>query len=138
MMKATEIGIIGEKAAEHYLKSRGWNIVSTNYSARGGEIDIIGFRFGTLVYFEVKTRSNSKFGTPAEAVDEKKIARIKKAARDFLHTYASSGKISVYSRFWHETTKTIRKERIDVIEIYLSQDKKVREINHIKDWGSQL
>ena len=69
-MKTTkEIGAIGEEAAERFLKKRGWRILSRNFLVRGGEIDIIAFRFGVLAFFEVKSRTNEDFGTPASAVD---------------------------------------------------------------------
>ena len=66
------MGDMGEALAQKYLKRRFWRIVSTNYKALCGEIDIIGYRFGVLVFFEVKTRSNQSYGTPASAVDNKK------------------------------------------------------------------
>ena len=63
-----QIGDKGEELAEKYLKNHGWRIVSRNFSVRGGEIDIIGYRFGVLVYFEVKTRKDDSYGRPSEAV----------------------------------------------------------------------
>lgn len=138
MRAAREIGNIGERIAENYLKKRGWRILSTNFSASGGEIDIIGYRFGNLVYFEVKTRSSDAFGRPRDAVDETKISRIKRAAKAFLKIYGKKGMIPVFYPFDIEKLRPIKRERIDVIEIYLSRDNKVREINHIKDWGNTL
>jgi putative endonuclease len=137
-MKSREIGDMGEAVAEKYLKKRGWKILSNNYSTREGEIDIIGYRFGVLTYFEVKARSDDSFGSPADAVDGEKINKIKSAARHFIKAYGANGKIPVGGFFGGNKIKNIRKERIDVVEIYFTRDYKLRGINHIKDWGSRL
>lgn len=131
-----QIGYKGEEIAEKYLKKHGWRIVSTNFSARGGEIDIIGYRFGVLVYFEVKTRKDDSYGKPSEAVDEGKVERIGKTAKQFLQMFSRGGKISVFYPFGIEIKRSVLKQRIDVIEVYLNG--KSQQINHIKNWGSKL
>lgn len=130
------IGNYGEDIAEKYLKKRGYSILSRNFKARGGEIDIIGYRFGCLVYFEVKTRSNLSYGMPRDAVDGAKIANIRTAARAFLDTYGNFGKIPVFYPFGITKQKRIRKQRIDVIEIFLNNNS--YKINHIKNWGQEI
>lgn len=130
------IGDMGEKIAEKYLEKRGWRIISNNYKTHGGEIDLIGYRFGVLVYFEVKTRSNGKYGSPADAVDGKKIAHIKTAARSFKSTYSTRGRIPVFYPLGIEKLRKIRQERIDVIEVYLENGES--KIHHIKNWGNRL
>ena len=137
-MNTRQIGDIGEDYAEKYLKKRFWKILSRNYKAPGGEIDIIGYRFGVLVYFEVKARSNNDFGQPSDAVDGAKVERIKRTARHFLNTYRRKGRIPVFYPFGIERLGKIRKERIDVIEVFLTEDKTPMGINHIKDWGKLL
>lgn len=138
MKTAKQIGNIGEDIAEKYLKKRFWHILSRNYKARGGEIDIIAYRFGILVYFEVKARSNDNYGRPSDSVDGEKLMRIRKTAKDFITVYGSGGVIPVFYPFGIEKRQPIRKERIDVIEVYLSPDKKSGKVNHIKDWGNRL
>ena len=135
---AKEIGRYGEDIAEKYLKKRGWHILSRNFLSRGGEIDIIGYRLGKLVYFEVKTRSNDLYGRPSDAVDEHKLQKIKKASVDFKRMYCSGGKVNVFYPLGIEKRRGIYKEQIDVIEIYLSHSGEVKEINHIKDWGNRI
>ena len=138
MMKTKNLGNLGENIAEKYLERRGWRIISNNFSSRGGEIDLIGYRFGVLAYFEVKTRTNETFGRGLDAVDQRKIQRIRETARVFRETYGKFGKIPVFYPFGIEKMRPIKKERIDVIEIYLSREGKLRELNHIKDCGTQL
>lgn len=138
MRTAKQIGNIGEDIAERYLKKRLWRILSRNYKAHGGEIDIIAYRFGVLVYFEVKARSNDSFGKPSDAVDNEKVERIRHTARDFKSVYCPGGRVPVFYPLGIEKKRRIRNERIDVIEIYLNPDKKSGQVNHIKDWGNRL
>jgi len=77
-------GKFGEAAAEKYLKKNKYKILETNYNIRGGEIDIIAEKNGYVVFVEVKTRSDARFGTGAEAVTYNKIQRITKAAQFYL------------------------------------------------------
>lgn len=49
-----------------------------------GEIDIIAFERGTLVFAEVKARRSEDFGLPEESVTAAKQDQIKKIARGFL------------------------------------------------------
>ncbi len=85
-MKSTkQIGDFGERAAQRYLIQKGYIIHERNYRIRGGEIDIIAEKDDTLVFVEVKTRKNTNYGMPSEAVDMRKRRRIIKAAYYYLH-----------------------------------------------------
>lgn len=78
---------MGKKAERHallLLKSCGYKIIRKNYRNRFGEIDIVAFDRDTLVLVEVKFRSSHKFGLPEEAVDQKKLDKIKKGWLSFL------------------------------------------------------
>ncbi len=135
---AKSIGNFGEDIAEKFLKKHFWRILSRNFSANGGEIDIIGYRFGVLTFFEVKARSNDLYGRPSDAVDGEKVKRIRKAARAFCSVYCAGGKICVDSSFGIQRKKPIYKQRIDVVEVYLSDGGASYKINHIKDWENKL
>lgn len=82
-----EIGNIGEELATATLKSRGHYIVIRNYTCPFGEVDIITIKGNTLNFIEVKTRTSFLFGEPKEAIDRKKLERIKKSALYFLKSY---------------------------------------------------
>ena len=138
MKTAKQIGNIGEDIAEKYLRRKGFRILSRNYSVRGGEIDIIAYKAGVLVYCEVKSRTSDEFGTPASAVDGEKIKNIKHTSRAFLSAYRKGGKIPVFYPFGIRAMRRIRKQRIDIIEVYLTRDCKPIKINHIKDRESWL
>ncbi len=133
-----QIGDIGEKIAKEYLEKKGWKILCENFAASGGEIDLIGFKNGNLVFFEVKSRSNLNFGTPLDAVDCQKVNRISKASYTFLKLYSKGNKIPIFYPFCIEIQRKIKNKRIDVIEIYLTPDKRAEKINHIENWGELL
>lgn len=77
----------GEKKAERFLRKSGFEIIENNYRTSVGEIDIIARKDGVLVFIEVKNRSNSKFGTGAEAVTEKKQTKIIKSAQIYMKKF---------------------------------------------------
>lgn len=76
-------GRLGEKLASSYLRKKGYRIISQNFRAKYGEIDIISLFKKTLVFVEVKTRSGNIFGSPQEAVTRWKLANITKTAQYF-------------------------------------------------------
>ncbi len=78
------LGKEGEDAAAKYLRKNGYKIVERNFRTRYAEIDIIATEGKTLVFIEVKTRSGSGFGTPAEAVGIRKQEKIIQAAMEYL------------------------------------------------------
>ncbi len=75
----------GEDAAYDFLKRRGYRIVSRNYRSREGrgEIDLVAWDGGELVFVEVKTRKNSDFGGPLEAVDGEKKELLIRTAQEY-------------------------------------------------------
>lgn len=74
----------GERAAEKFLKRQGLRILARQYATRWGEIDLIALEKDTVVFVEVKTRSSSAGGNPAEAVDLKKQKNMTQSALYFL------------------------------------------------------
>lgn len=82
-MKNREFGNIGEDLTCEYLKSIGMKIIERNYRLRTGEIDVIAMDGETVVFIEVKTRSNSNYGTPAESVTVNKQKKISQTARTY-------------------------------------------------------
>lgn len=78
-------GRLGEEAAARYLEQQGVRILARNFRGRDGEIDLIGEEAGTLVFFEVKTRTNPQCGDPAEAVTPAKQQSICRTALYYLH-----------------------------------------------------
>lgn len=78
------LGKRGEAFAARYLRERGAEIIAANVSYRVVEIDLIAREAdGTIVFVEVKTRATPSFGV-AEAVTPQKLARLRKAAAQWL------------------------------------------------------
>lgn len=83
-MQKNIFGKENEIIARNYLKKKKYKILECNYKNKVGEIDIIAKRKKYIVFVEVKARSSSAFGNPAEAVDERKQEKIRKVASLYL------------------------------------------------------
>ena len=75
----------GEKLAKRYLKKRGCRYVTSNYSTRQGEIDLIMQDAETIVFVEVKTRQSEDFAHGEQSVNFPKQKHLSAAARHFIH-----------------------------------------------------
>jgi putative endonuclease len=109
------LGVKGEDIAEKYLKKKSYRIVARNFRCRLGEIDIIALDGKSLVFIEVKTRTNQKYGRPCEAVNALKIRHIMRTAACY----------TALSQCRYEDI------RIDVIEILMQDGKSY--IHHIEN-----
>ncbi|MFC4945387.1 YraN family protein [Pseudonocardia sp. GCM10023141] len=87
MAAKDELGRQGEELAVRYLEQRGLVILSRNWRCREGELDVVATDAHRLVVCEVKTRSSTRYGVPAEAVDGRKAARIRRITQVWLATY---------------------------------------------------
>jgi putative endonuclease len=104
-------GRIGEDLAHRFLRARGCTVVARNYRtlSGSGELDLVVWDGGKLVFIEVKTRSSEEFGPPESAVDAEKRERVRHAARD----YARRAEIA-----WRDT-------RFDIVSIVLERPPRI-------------
>ena len=109
-----ETGKSGEEIASNYLEEQDYKILERNFSCNQGEIDIIAKDKEEIVFIEVKTRTNKKYGEGSEAVNINKQKHLLRAIKYYIY-------IKKYENNFI---------RIDVIEIYI-KNKEVK-INHIK------
>ena len=80
-----EIGQLGELLAAKHLKSHGRHVLFRNYRGlHRGEVDIVARHGQTLSFVEVKTRTSTAFGRPADAVNQDKQQLIQRGALDWL------------------------------------------------------
>ncbi|MDR0892070.1 MAG: YraN family protein [Mediterranea sp.] len=84
MARHNELGKEGEDAAAAYLEKRGYLIRHRNWRRGHLELDIVAVHEGELVVVEVKTRTNTDFGNPEEAVTPMKIRRTVRAADTYI------------------------------------------------------
>lgn len=83
-MKVYGLGLKGEEAAKRYLRKKGFKILEANYQCRFGEIDLIAQKKDTIVFCEVKTRSEGMLAAPQESVDYFKQQKLIKTAQIWL------------------------------------------------------
>jgi len=79
MAEHNDLGNLGEKRAQDYLISKGFQIRECNWFFGKLELDIIAEKDDWLVIVEVKTRSTATFEHPEEAITIKKIRNIVRA-----------------------------------------------------------
>ncbi|RMF99670.1 MAG: YraN family protein [Nitrospirae bacterium] len=79
-----QLGDEGERVAERFLKKKGYKIIERNYRTPIGEIDLIAKHRGQIVFIEVKTRQSLMYGTPIDAVDQRKRRRLGNLALLYL------------------------------------------------------
>lgn len=77
-------GAQAEAQAESYLIQQGLVTRAKNYRAKQGEIDLIMTHDDTLVFVEVRLRTNPYFSSAAETVDYRKQQKMIRTAQQFL------------------------------------------------------
>ena len=78
------LGQYGEELAAQHLQAAGLELLDRNWRCREGELDIVARDGDTVVFVEVKARSGTGFGEPAEAVGAVKARRIRGLAARWL------------------------------------------------------
>lgn len=111
-MNNIEKGKIGEKYSVDYLIRNEYKILETNYRNKLGEIDVIAQYNDILVFIEVKSRTNLKYGYAFEAVNLRKQRKIINTSL----MYIRSKRMDDFQL------------RYDIIEVYLTNNYR---INHI-------
>ncbi|NLI55201.1 MAG: YraN family protein [Clostridiales bacterium] len=112
-MSTTSVGRGAEARAKTYLEQKGYRTLRQNYRSGPREIDLVMLDNEVVVFVEVKARSHTRFGTPAEFVTPAKRRQLTLAAEAYLMEEAL---IDAPARF-------------DVVEVYLSSG----EIRHIEN-----
>ena len=114
MAAHNDLGRNGEDMAVDLLKAKGYNILHRNWRCGHKELDIVAETSDLLVVVEVKTRKDTLFGNPEEALTNGKIRRIVSSTDAYLRKYAIDKPV-----------------RFDLITIVT--DVNEPKINHIED-----
>jgi putative endonuclease len=86
-------GRLGEDAAAEYLLGLGYSIITRNYQAKQGEIDIIAQdHVGTLVFVEVKAAFGRSCGNPLFRVTRGKQRTIITLAKRWMYEHKMTGR----------------------------------------------
>ena len=87
MAKHNELGKAGENAAVAYLEQKGYLIRNRNWRNGHFELDIVAAKNGELIIVEVKTRSDTDFALPQDAVTPQKIRHTVIAADTYIKLF---------------------------------------------------
>ena len=122
-----ELGRLGERLAERHLTKTGYRVLDRNYRTREGEIDLIAFGGGTLVFCEVKTLaapSGRARGptSPFETIHPRKRRQVRRMAGAWLAERRAAGKSPRY-----------RDIRFDAIGVVLSASGRVLSLEHLAE-----
>jgi putative endonuclease len=81
------LGQRGEALAARHLTGLGMEVVDRNWRCDAGEIDLVLRDGRVLVVCEVKTRTSTAYGTPLEAIDQRKLDRLRRLAARWLRVH---------------------------------------------------
>lgn len=82
-----ELGRRGEDEAARHLKRLGYRIVGRRERVLRGDIDIVALDGRTVVFVEVRSRSDTVHGHPAETVGAQKQRRIAELATAYIRRH---------------------------------------------------
>ncbi|MCX6764638.1 MAG: YraN family protein [Candidatus Nealsonbacteria bacterium] len=141
-MSSKEIGILGEKIAENYLRKKGYKILEKNYSPSFvtglniGEIDLITKKEDVIIFVEVKTlrlrslqfdsgqagqafrKNQGEYFNPEDKVNYQKQRKIIKTAQSYI----------LEKKLFSEI-----KWQVDVLSIVINFETRKAKIKHFKN-----
>ena len=109
------LGRMGEDVAARHLESEGFVVLERNWRCSEGELDILARDGDTLVVCEVKTRSSTRYGSPFEAITERKLHRLERLGM----------------RWMRERGVRPTRMRVDIVSVLAPQDGR-RVIEHVR------
>ena len=83
-MNENNAGLDAELIAATFLANHGLQLIVQNYHCRFGEIDLIMKEGNSLVFVEVRLRSNKQFGDAAASITPQKQQKLSLTAQHYL------------------------------------------------------
>jgi putative endonuclease len=77
-------GARAEAVAAEAMRLQGYEIIEQRFRYRRHDVDLVARRGAVVVFVEVKSRIDSRFGAPSEAVTARKQAEVVRAASVWL------------------------------------------------------
>ncbi len=84
-------GRLSEALALTYLRLKGYRLLARGYRTGRGEIDLVLWRKGLIVFVEVKRRGD--LASAAEAIRPRQKARITDAARQYIQEHPGMARL---------------------------------------------
>lgn len=103
----SNLGQLGERTAEAFLRRLGYHILARNYRCPLGELDLVVRDGGTLVFVEVRSHTGVAFGDPLESVTLRKQRQVAKAAMHYVMVHrleAQAMRFDVIGLCWKHGT----------------------------------
>lgn len=114
-MNSKQLGKLGEKIAEKYLRKKRYKILTQNFKRKWGELDLVAKKKRNIIFFEVKTISAREGFAPEDEIGWKKKKQLIKMSQIYL----SENKIPFDSPW-----------QIDIIAVEISPDFKKAKVRH--------
>jgi putative endonuclease len=91
-----EFGLSVESLVAEFLQGQGLRLVHKNYACRLGEIDLVlqDESDGTIVFVEVRYRSNWHHGGATASVDWKKQRKLRRVVLHYLQKHGSASTVA--------------------------------------------
>lgn len=83
-------GFAAEQVAAVFLQQKGLKLLEKNFRCKYGEIDLIMQDGKTLVFVEVRLRSNTRFGGAAMSINQSKQQKLSRTAEIYLQTHGNA------------------------------------------------
>lgn len=117
MRTTVEKGRDAEDIAALFLEERGLVVLDRNYRFMKAEVDIVAIQEQEVVFVEVRSLKNARFGHPEETITELKKNLLYQAADAWLHERRMGG----------------ARMRFDVVSIVYENDEKKPEIEYFRN-----
>jgi len=117
LSKRLALGQRAESLAAAYLEGRGYAVLARNWRRPEGELDLVVGKEGLCVFVEVRSRTGTERGHPLETVDARKRARVRRAARMYIHEAHPDAAVF----------------RFDVVGVTFALDDSPPDVIHVED-----
>lgn len=84
MAKHNEVGKTAEQVVCQYLESRGYKIIDRNWRSKLAEIDVVAKKENCVFFVEVKYRFDSLHGGGYDAINKKKLDKMRLGAESWV------------------------------------------------------
>lgn len=81
------LGLLGERIAARWLRRQGWEVLAQRFRSGHRDIDLVVRHGNEVAFVEVKLRRGETFGSPVEAVHQRKRRELSRSARVWVERH---------------------------------------------------